>query len=279
MAYAVSRWLTRRSPAMLELPIDLGAVTIEALECKTRDGITLKGWCIEPPMPRATIALFHGMRLNRTTLLDRMAFLSAAGYRCVAFDHRAHGESGGHCTSFGYHERHDVEAVASFIAERWPNSPRAALGVSMGAAALCFSGVKAHAFEALVLESVYHNLASAFQNRVGCGYPTWFRHFRSGIIWLTERRLGARLDEVAPVAHIANLAPRPVLLITGRDDPHAPPHEVQMLAAQLLDTCHFHVVPGAGHDNVCKLGGLVYRDLLLTFLERHLGRMKEFRAA
>ena len=279
MAYAVSRWLTRRSPAFLELPSDLGAAKIEPLECRTRDGIQLKGWSIEPPTPRATIALFHGMRLNRATLLDRIAFLNAAGYRCVAFDHRAHGESGGRWTSFGYHERHDVEAVARFIGARWPNSPRAAIGVSMGAAALCFSGAKAHAFEALVLESVYHNLASAFQHRVGCGYPTWFRHFRRGIIWLTERRLGARLSEVAPVAHIAKLAPRPVLLLTGSDDPHAPPREVETLAAQLPDWCQFHIIPGAGHDDVCTQGGLAYRDLLLAFLECNLSRRADSFAA
>ena len=270
MAYAVSRWLTRRSPAVLELPSDLGEVRIEPLECRTRDSITLKGWSFEPPTPCATIALFHGMRLNRTTLLDRIAFLCAAGYRCVAFDHRAHGESGGRWTSFGYHERHDVEAVASLIGTRWPNSPCAAIGVSMGAAAICFSGAKAHAFDALILESVYHNLNSAFQHRLGCGYPSWFGHFRRGILWLTERRLGASISEVAPFAHIANLAPRPILLLTGSDDPHAPPCDVEELAAQLPHWCQFHIIPGAGHDDVCSKGGLAYRDLLLAFLERNL---------
>ena len=40
-------------------------VHIETLTCQTDDDIALTGWCIEPPTPRATIALFHGMRLHR----------------------------------------------------------------------------------------------------------------------------------------------------------------------------------------------------------------------
>ena len=269
-AYSVSRWLTRRSPAILQAPTHLASVTIEALECKTPDRIMLKGWHIAPALPRASIALFHGLRCNRSATLDRIAFLTMAGYRCIAFDHRAHGESGGRRTSFGYHERHDVEAVASLIRNRWPSEPCAALGISMGAAALCFSGHGAHAFDALILESLYHDLARAFQHRVGCGYPAWFRHFRRGIIWFTERRLKVRVTEVAPISHIARLAPRPVLLLTGSDDPHAPPHEVQALADRLPESGGFHAIPGAGHQDVCEKGGAAYRDLLLTFLERHL---------
>jgi alpha-beta hydrolase superfamily lysophospholipase len=270
MAYTVSRWLTRRSPATPQLPTDLNAVRADALECTTRDGIRLRGWCIEPAFPRATIALFHGLRQNRAAMLPRAAFLCAAGYRCIAFDHRAHGESGGRYTSFGYHERNDVEAVADLIRARWPNEPCAALGTSMGAAALCFAGEKSHAFDALILESLYHDLARAFQHRVGCGFPSWFKHFRRGIIWFAERRLGARISDVAPIAHIARLAPRPVLLLTGNDDPHAPPHEGEALASRLGEICRFHAIPGADHYTVLEQGGAAYRNLLLAFLQRHL---------
>lgn len=268
-AYTVSRWLTRRSPAAPQVPVGFEC-SVENVTCTTADGIVLKGWCAAPARPRATIALFHGMRLNRGDMLPRIAFLTAAGYRCIAFDHRAHGESGGNCTSFGYHERHDVEAVAKLIVTRWPNEPRAALGISMGAAALCFAGEISRAFDALILESLYHNLSSAFQNRVGCGYPSWFGRFRRGILWFTEYRLGLQVDNVAPIAHIAKLAPRSVLLLTGSDDPHAPPHEVQALAQQIPETGQFHCIHGADHFDVCDRGGDAYRDLLLEFLSKHL---------
>lgn len=271
IAYTVSRWLTRRSPAQLTAPARCDDLAFEDVECVTSDRVRLRGWIFSPPAPRATIALFHGLRGNRGHLFDRVVFLTRAGYRCVVFDHRAHGESAGRRTSFGYHEARDVEAVADHVCRRWPAQPRFALGISMGAAALCLAGsAAAQAFDALVLESVYDRLASAFQHRVGVQFPDWFRHFRRGIIWITERRLGVRIDAVAPVAHVHLLAPRPVLLLTGSEDPHAPPHEVRQLYENYDGPRTFHIIDGAGHDDVHRVGGEAYRRLVLEFFERNL---------
>ena len=270
MSYAVSRWLTRSSPAVIEMPTQLPHCTIEVVQCRTSDGIALKGWHIEPARARGTVALFHGMRLNRSHTLDRIAFLTTAGYRCVAFDHRAHGESGGRSCAFGYYERHDVACVLDLIRQRWPDEPRAAIGVSMGAAAVCFAGGTARGFDSLVLESVYSDLSRAFDQRIGCGYPNWFGHFRRGIVWFTEQRLRERIHRVSPIAHVAQLAPRSVLFVTGSEDPHAPPRDVQCLAEQIRASARFHVVPGAGHDDVCTQGGQAYQDLILGFLEESL---------
>jgi alpha-beta hydrolase superfamily lysophospholipase len=265
-AYTVSRWLTRRSPARVVVPDNAPGTTLETLQCRTSDGVVLDGWVLTPRRPRATIALFHGMRGHRGQLSERLRFLTAAGYRCVAFDHRAHGQSGGRHTSFGYYEARDVDAVATLVAQRWPHQPRCALGISMGAAALCFAPLARH-FQALVLESLYPDLASAFDHRVGGLFPAWFRHFQRGIVWVTERRLGMRLHDVKPVARIRSLAPRPVLLVTGSEDPYASPADVR----QLYERCHeprlLHIVPHAGHADVCEKGGSAYAGQVLRFLK------------
>jgi alpha-beta hydrolase superfamily lysophospholipase len=279
LAFAVSRWLTRRAPAKVPAPTHLPGCAIETLVCRTSDGVMLKGWQIEPATPRGNVVLFHGMRNNRSYVLDRIEFLTAAGYRCIAFDHRAHGESGGSLISFGYHERHDVAAVAALVRARWPNEPCGALGISMGGAAVCFAGQTARAFDAIILESVYHDLERAFSHRIGSAYPAWFRHFRPGVVWLTERRLGTRIQQVAPIAHVAQLAPRPVLLLTGSEDELAPAAEVHAFLTQIPETGSFHLVPGAGHGKVYQIAGQAYRDLLLAFLERHLLQSRRSAAA
>ena len=114
-------------------------MTIQDLECTTSDGVRLAGWAITPANPRGTIAVFHGLRGNRDHVVDRILFLTRAGFRCVAFDHRAHGQSAGSVTSFGFHEAKDVSAVHAMIRRTWPETPCAALGTSMGAAALCYA--------------------------------------------------------------------------------------------------------------------------------------------
>jgi alpha-beta hydrolase superfamily lysophospholipase len=269
-AYSVSRWLTRTTRQSPIRPAETPDWSWEDLECRTEDGLRLAGWLVTPPQPRATVALFHGLRGNRARTLGRIGFLAAAGYRCVAFDHRGHGRSEGRWTSFGFHESRDVHAVLDFIDKRWPGQPRLALGISMGAAALCFAFDRARDWDALILESMYHDLAKAFRTRVGSCYPTWFKRFSRGVVWMTERRLGLRLEEMAPIHHIDKLAPTPVLLVTGSDDPHAPPEDVLDLFDHCKGPREISLVSGAGHEDVYEQGGQEYQKLILDFFERWL---------
>src|SRR5262245_25689413 len=136
--YLIARWLTKPAPQRIgRTPSEL-SMSWEALACVTEDLHNLRGWLVAPPSPRATLLLFHGIRNNREQLLSRLAFLVPAGYRCVVFDHRAHGESEGRQISFGLHEKLDVRAILKLALERWPEEPLGVLGMSMGAAAVCF---------------------------------------------------------------------------------------------------------------------------------------------
>jgi alpha-beta hydrolase superfamily lysophospholipase len=266
-AYTASRWLTHPTPGKpQQTPADHGLVW-DRLECRTADRHRLIGWVITPQVPRATVVLFHGVHHNREQTLGRSLFLTAAGYRCVAFDHRAHGESTGRRTSFGYHESRDVAAVLDLVRQTWPRQPYVGLGISMGAAALCFAADAVRGCAAVVLESLYHDVASAFASRLA-GYPPWFQRLSRGAVWVTERRLGLRLAQVTPAEHIGRLAPAPVLLVTGADDPHAPPGDARRLWECCRGPRELCVVPHAGHRNLLETGGQLYQQRVLEFLDR-----------
>lgn len=269
-AYTVSRWLTRPTRGRPEAtPARLGWPW-QPLDCRTRDGIRLVGWVVEPPRARATVALFHGMRHNRGQMLERTALLAEAGYRCVAFDHRAHGESGGRRTSFGFHEARDAAAVRELVRKRWPRQPAAALGFSMGAAALCFGAEQAGAWDAVVLESCYADLASAFTSRLRHGYPPVYQRLSKGVVWVTERRLGVRLPNLAPADHVGRLGATPVLVLTGNDDVHAPPDAARHLYDRCRGPRELLLVPGARHRDVVETGGPLYCEQVRGFLDRQL---------
>lgn len=269
-AYTISRWLTRPSRARPRTnPGHYGLPWYRA-GCRSADGVTLAGWVVEPPRPRATVALFHGMRGNRERLLDRVALLARHGFRCVAFDLRAHGESGGRRTSFGFHERHDAAAALKFVRDRWPDQPRAALGVSMGAAAICYAARQVKGWDVVVLESCYQDIGRAFENRLRDGLPAWYRRLSRGVVWVTERRLGVRLEQLAPVDYIEHLGPAPVFVLTGAADPHAPAEEARALYERCRGPRELWVVPEAGHRDVFNKGGEEYRRRVVGFLEQHL---------
>jgi alpha-beta hydrolase superfamily lysophospholipase len=269
-AYTVSRWLTRPTPRRpRRTPTDAG-LPWERLECQTRDRFRLVGWAVTPPRPRATVLLCHGVRHTREQTLDRTAFLTAAGYRCVAFDHRAHGQSDGRRTSFGYYESRDVAAALALVRQRWPGQPLVALGISMGAAALCYAAPEARTCDAIILESLYHDIRSAFSNRIGVSYPAWFRRLNRGVVWITERRLRLRMRQLAPAEHIGALAPAPVLLLTGTHDSHAPPEDAHRLYERCRGPRELWLVPEASHLNVYQAGGMLYQQRVLSFLDRWL---------
>jgi alpha-beta hydrolase superfamily lysophospholipase len=271
-AFAVSRFLTRRCRGGRPEP-DWAAlgVTGEPLHCRTADGIPLAGWVLTPDRPRATVALFHGLRQSSLQSLKRALVLAAAGYRCVAFDHRAHGASGGRRTSFGYHEGQDVAAVAALARERWPGEPCAAVGVSMGAAALCYSARLLPQWRAVVLESLYADIRTAFANRIGTTYPEWFRPLVPAVIRRTERRLRLRWEQLVPVDAIADLGATPVLLTTGDADGHSPPEDTWRLAEHCAGPREVWLVPGAGHKTLFETAGPEYGRRVVGFLDRWVG--------
>jgi alpha-beta hydrolase superfamily lysophospholipase len=270
--YLIARWLTRgkRGP-ICETPSGLG-LDWEPFVCRTEDGYRLHGWIVGPPRPRATLLLFHGIRNTREQTLSRLGFLVPAGYRCLAADHRAHGESSGRRSSFGYHERHDVQALLKEAKERWPEQPLGMLGISMGAAAVCYAAadVRAHA-GAVILESLYHDVVTAFTNRLKAGhYPAYFEQLTWGVIRQCERRVRVSIENLVPANSIAGFAPVPLMILTGSADRHSTPEEAEKLFARRSSPGKLLLVPGAGHDNVCEAGGSFYRQHVLDFLEHNL---------
>jgi alpha-beta hydrolase superfamily lysophospholipase len=207
-------------------------------------------------------------------MLSRLAFLVPSGYRCVVFDHRAHGESQGKLSSFGYHEQQDVRAVLTLARQTWPGEPLGVLGVSMGAAAICYAAEAVRSVSgAVILESLYHDILSAFSNRLQSGhYPHYFQRLTRGVIRQCERRVGLPAHVLTPADWIGPLAPTPFLLITGLEDDHSTPVEAEMLFARRQGPGELFLVPRAGHEDVCETGGLSYQQRVLAFLQRSLLR-------
>lgn len=273
-SYTVSRWLTRCAPAQpSEWPCARG-MEWEPLSLSTKDHVKIEGWVVSPPNPVATVMLFHGLRANRMQTLERLATFVDAGFRCVAIDHRAHGLSSGTATSFGFHESLDVAAVHDYVSTQWPHQPKIAFGISMGAAAICFAANHGVAFDAIILEGMYDDLYNAFFTRIGSDFPFWFRHFIGGVIWVTERRLGLRIRDLAPIHHVHKHEDASVLLLTGSDDPYATPDVVRSIYEEFNGTKEMFVVPNAGHEDVDEVGGPLYRQRMVEFLQRCLPRQR-----
>jgi uncharacterized protein len=265
MSFLMARSLIHPPRQVALAPIDFA---LHPFECTTVDDVRLSGWWHEPASgASATVLLFHGVGDRRQP--GMMRILAAAGLRTVGIDFRGHGSSGGNATSFGYHERADVEAAIRWTRATWPSARLGALGYSMGAAALCYASDAARELDALVLQSCYATIEDAYDNRLRMVAPAWLTFLGMGPRFCVEGLLEIDARDLRPIDRIARFAPDRVLIVGGELDAHATPAEQRRLASS-LPGCELWFVPEADHDSMSSRAGAEYRRRIQDFFARRL---------
>lgn len=264
----------RRVPE--QTPADLG-LDFEALRLRTSDGLTLAAWAVEPSEPvTAAVLVFHGKDGCRSPA--RLLAVAEAGLAGLAIDHRAHGESEGVRTGFGWFERYDVAAAVQEARRRWGEVPLIGWGTSQGAAALVYAidprdGVlPPDTFAGLLLESLYVDIETAFEQRVELSVGSWAVPWAGGVRTLAAWRSGLSGLDLSPRDALARLTagglrPESVLLVGGTQDRHATPAELQQLA-DVVPGCAVELLPGLGHEDLLTHGPAWWRGKVVEFLSR-----------
>jgi uncharacterized protein len=122
----------------------------------TADGLHLAAWFVPAAAPGSpTVLLAHGLQDSKWTLLRLIPWLHEGGYNVMAFDFRGHGESDKRPTTLGREEVLDVEAALDWLDAEGVGDKVAALGQSLGAAALVNTATIDSRLDALVLDSLF----------------------------------------------------------------------------------------------------------------------------
>ena len=205
-------------------------------------GVKLKGWWFHAPAKRGTIVVLHGVADNRGSSVGVADHFLARGYDVVAYDSRAHGESGGDACTYGFYEKEDLRRVLDRIATR----PIALLGFSMGAAIALQEAAVDPRVGAVVAVSPYSDLRTAASERAPffASKGNLADAFR-----MAEGEGKFRVDEVSPTAAAARIT-APTLLIHGEKDDETPAVHSQRIFAALHEPKRLIVVPNARHNHV-----------------------------
>lgn len=247
-------------------PVDLPArdVALPAAE-----GGTVRGWLL-PGEPQAPgVLLLHGLHSDRRSMLPRARLLHRLGYTVLLIDLHAHGESTGEHITFGASESRDVLVAAAYLRQAVRGRPIAAIGVSLGGAAVVLAGPEV-GFSAVVLESVYSTFDDALDNRMRSvlGPPG---PLLSGLLSAQlPLREGITAGELRPVDRIREFRV-PLLFVQGETDRNATLAQAERLfAAAPGPDKQLWVVPGAGHVDLYQFASQEYRDRVPAFLASRL---------
>ena len=202
-----------RPPLKGRTPSDVG-LRYENVRFSAADGVQLRGWYVASANG-AAVLLRHGSGSTRVNLLDHAALLAAAGYGVLLTDARGHGASGGRINELGWHGAGDISAALDYLQARDDvKLGIGVLGLSMGGEEALNTAAVDDRISAVVAEGVG---TSTYNDSVS-RRP----HAMARVVnWIQFALVDLLSDASQPDGVIESMpliAPRPVLLIAGRDE-------------------------------------------------------------
>lgn len=195
-------------------------IPYQSVNLVTEDGIRLAAW-YTPPRNGVVILLAHGYGDNRPEWVHTM--LAKSKYGVMAWDARAHGESGGEISTIGYLEILDVKAALDYVLAQPGVEHVGAWGGSMGGATLIRAAAAFPEIEAIWIDSSFASLDDEFDFLVP--YPI----INPLAKYIAQIETGVNINEINPLKDIAMISPRPVYIVHGTGDMVAPPDAGQKL--------------------------------------------------
>lgn len=245
--------------AALLQPERLHIPNLEEIKIDLKDG-SLSGWYV-PSFNHAAVVITHGTNSDRTSMLAEFRLLADAGFGVLAFDWPGCGLSSG-SAHWNEQERQALGAAITWLQARSDVDPAkiGGLGFSIGSYIMAQVSARDQRIRAVVLEGTPTGYRDAieWQNR------KWGELSEIPARWALKK-YGFMNGELRPLDSIAQIAPRPLLLVTGDKDDEIPPFMARTLFAAAGSPKSIYVVSGAGHENYSQIGGKAYQIKIVEF--------------
>ncbi|RYD30750.1 MAG: alpha/beta fold hydrolase [Verrucomicrobiaceae bacterium] len=263
-AISLTGCLTRRAADVLTVPrrvVETGhweketATKPARFDVEAADGVVIS--VLELPantsVPKlGTAYLFHGFGNTKEQMLPIAKRLTAAGFRCVAWDSRGHGKSGGERASYGMREVDDALRVikASRKRDHRPQGKDVFWGYSMGAAVALQTLPQDSRAEAAVLLAPFADLSQVMRHHASNMYSGAMVPF---LPWVRSNvRSAAGFDPrvIKPVESVRRTDARLLFIHGARDRVIPPDHSARLLAECEEGQGKRLLLPNLGHGDV-----------------------------
>lgn len=205
------------------------------------DGVVIRGWLFPAMAPDrgVTVVALHGIADNRESAVWIAERLVPKGFDVLAYDSRAHGESGGDACTYGFYEKRDLSRGLDRLAIQ-----RAILvGNSLGAAVALQAAAENSRVIAVVAADTFSDLETIARERA----PFFATEAQiQEALALAGREGRFQIADVSP-ANAARGIRVPVLLLHGARDRETPRAHSERVFAALAGPRTLLLVPRAGH--------------------------------
>ncbi len=250
---------------------------------------TYKGWFVPgrvgPGIPKRVMGLVctHGGGRDRRAWLRHLPMFHDAGFSVLLYDLREHGLSSGTGKGFTYgiNERWDVKAACTWMKKVKGFQRVGAIGTSIGAAStIAAAAIAKDVIDLVIAENpmlTVSQLQSVLLSRIvgplmrgsRFGRPIFWAFKRVCSIWLNARVGNIPSKRCQAMHTIAEISPRPVLLMHGTFDTIVPAAHGQKLFDLAKEPKEFWLLPEAGHTTLYDHSPEEFKRRVMGFLEKY----------
>jgi alpha-beta hydrolase superfamily lysophospholipase len=239
-------------------------------------GAAMQGWLVPGASENATALIaVHGRAGDRTTpFLPLLPALHKANVAVLALDLRENGTSdgSGRGTGLAMREAEDIRSASSFLKERGYETVVVA-GCSLGASAAIIAAARDRSIDGVIadspLESFHRFVADNMRHRlkglaaaVPAGVTDLWGHL---VVGVSRLRQGVPMID-DPLDLVADIAPRPLLLIHGTNDTAVAISHSRALLARAGEPKSLWTLEGIGHCEASQKHPDAYAERVLNLI-------------
>lgn len=227
---------------------------------------TTVAW-IAPGTNGKGLILAHGNSSDRRSVIPRMRHFHSLGYTVIAPDLNAHGETIGSRKTFGYLESKDIGRASQYLRKSMGIEWVAALGTSLGGAAVLRAEADGCDFDAIIIESVFRDIRTAAGNRLEMRLGPLGRHLEPLLTAQIPLWMGVSREAISPMAW-ARSCHAPILVLSGDADERARPWESEAIYSSVPSSSkRIRLFKGAKHQDLFAFDRLEYDRETRRFLD------------
>ncbi|MNJ33086.1 2-succinyl-6-hydroxy-2,4-cyclohexadiene-1-carboxylate synthase [compost metagenome] len=238
----------------------------------SRDGLTLCGYILHTrPDSKQWMIIVHGYTVSLHVSAQYVDMFQEEGFNILLIDQRRHGNSEGKYTTYGYHEKYDVQTWVTWLLENYGSEITIGLhGQSFGGGTVLEYLSIAHPnVKFVIADCPYSDLTElmSYQLRVLNKLPAF--PLLPLIDRQMERKAGFRLRQVSPLKAVEQSS-LPVLFVHGTDDRYVPTHMSKDLYEHKPEPKRLLLVDGAEHANAYSVDPKRYSEEVHSFIHEAL---------